>query len=132
MSPALNTISLPVFDFSTRSSEMVRRLLRTIRILNCACMDPLDQINEKKVQLAHEILQYLVDNPNAGDTFDGIVEWWLMVRSIKHQSALVKEALAMLVADGLVIAHEGSGPPTYYKLNLMEREKIISLLQKRS
>jgi len=44
----------------------------------------------------------------------------------------VKEALAMLVADGLVIAQHGSDSRTYYKLNLRRRKKIISLLQKRS
>ena len=94
-------------------------------------MDPLDQTNEKKVQLAYEILQYLVENPNAGDTFEGIVSWWLLVRTIKHQSGLVKDALAMLVADGLVIALEVSDSRTFYKLNLERREEIISLLQKR-
>ena len=89
-----------------------------------------DQTNEKKIQLAHEILQYLIDNPNAQDTVEGITTWWLLVRTIKHQTVLVKEALAMLVADGLVIAHEGSDSRTYYKLNLRRRRKIISLLKK--
>ena len=91
-----------------------------------------DEIDDNKVQLAHEILRYLIDNPNAQDTVEGITTWWLLVRTIKHQTVLVKEALAMLVADGLVIAQQGSDSRTYYKLNLRRRKKIISLLQKES
>lgn len=94
-------------------------------------MNRSDQTNDEKVQLAYEILQYLIDNPNAQDTVEGITTWWLLVRTIKHQTLLVKEALAMLVRDGLVIAHEGSDSRTYYKLNVRRRKKIISLLQKR-
>jgi hypothetical protein len=110
---------------------MVRHLLEpTDR--STVCMNRSDQINDKKLQLAHEILQYLIDNPNAQDTVEGITTWWILVRTIKHQTALVKEALSMLVADGLVIAHEGSDSRTYYKLNLRRRKKIISLLQKES
>lgn len=95
-------------------------------------MKGLDPVNDRKVELAHEILQYLIDNPNAQDTVEGITTWWLLVRTIKYQTALVKEALAMLVADGLVIAQEGSDSRTYYKLNLRRRKKIVSLLQKKS
>jgi len=95
-------------------------------------MKRLDQINDRRVELAHEILQYLIDNPNAQDTVEGITTWWLLVRTIKHQTALVKEALAMLVRDGLVIAQEGGDSRTYYKLNLRRRKRIVSLLQKKS
>lgn len=107
-------------------------LARTCRPLNYVCMKRLDQINDRRVELAHEILQYLIDNPNAQDTVEGITTWWLLVRTIKHQTALVKEALAMLVRDGLVIAQEGSDSRTYYKLNLRRRKRIVSLLQKKS
>jgi len=110
---------------------MVRRLLEPAEF-RLACMNRSDQTNEKKTQLAYEILRYLIDNPNAQDTVEGITTWWLLVRSIKHQTSLVKEALAMLVADGLVIAQEGSDSRTYYKLNLRRRKKIISLLRKKS
>jgi hypothetical protein len=107
-------------------------IARTYRPFHYVCMNHSDETNDKKVRLAHEILQYLIDNPNAQDTVEGITTWWLLVRTIKHQTVLVKEALAMLVADGLVIAHEGSDSRTYYKLNLRRRKKIISLLEKKS
>ena len=89
-------------------------------------------MNEKKKQLSEEILQYLIEHPNAQDTLQGIVTWWLLERAIKHQTALVKEVLDKLVADGLIIAQHGSDSQTHYKINRRRRKKIISLLQQKS
>jgi len=89
-------------------------------------------MNEKKEQLAEEILQYLIDHPNAQDTLKGIVTWWLLERTIRHRTALVKEVLDKLVADGLVIAQQGSDSQTHYKIDRRRRRKIISLLKRRS
>ena len=101
--------------------------------INRACMNPPDQKkNEEKEELAEEILQYLIDHPNAQDTLKGVVSWWLLERTIKHQTALVKEVLDNLVADGLVIAQQGSDSQTFYKINRRRRRKIISLLRHRS
>ena len=91
-----------------------------------------EPMSENKEEVAYEILQYLIDNPNATDTLEGIVTWWLLERTIKYRIVLVKEALDMLVDDGLVIAHQGSDYRTHYKINLRRRKKINSLLQQRS
>jgi len=88
-------------------------------------------MNEKP-EIAFEILQYLVDNPKAQDTLEGIVTWWLLARTIKRQTQSVKKALAILVEDGLIIAKRGSDSRTYYKINSRQRERIISLLKQRS
>ena len=95
-------------------------------------MNHADQISEKKEQLAEEILQYLIDHPNAQDTLKGIVTWWLLERTIRHRTALVKEVLDKLVADGLVIAQQGTDSQTHYKFDRRRRRKIISLLKQRS
>ena len=101
--------------------------------INRACMNPPDQKkNKEKEELAEEILQYLIDHPNAQDTLKGVVNWWLLERTVKHPTALVKEVLEKLVADGLVIAQQGSDSQTLYKINRRRRRKIISLLQHRS
>ena len=89
------------------------------------------RMNDEKVQIAYEILRYLIDNPKAEDTLEGIVTWWLMERTIKQQTLSVKEALAMLVADRLLIAHTGGDSRTYYKINRRQRKRIISLLQEK-
>jgi hypothetical protein len=91
-----------------------------------------NQMNEKKEELAEEILRYLIDHPNAQDTLKGIVTWWLLERTIKNQTALVKEVLDKLVADGLVIAQQGSDSQILYKINRHRRRKIVSLIQHRS
>jgi Fe2+ or Zn2+ uptake regulation protein len=92
----------------------------------------MNQINEKKKQLRDEILQYLIDHPNAQDTVKGIVTWWFLERTIKPQTALVEDVLKSLVADGLIIAHKGSDSQIRYKINRRRGKEIISLLQKRS
>jgi len=95
-------------------------------------MNPPDQMNETKEQLADEILRYLIDHPNAQDTLKGVVTWWLLEPTIKRRTALVKEVLDKLADDGLVIAQQGMDSQTLYKLNRRRRRKIVSLLQHRS
>ena len=53
-------------------------------------------------QLSDEILRYLRAHPQAADTVDGIVEWWLPRQ--RHNDAVnrVQHALDELVARGLV------------------------------
>ena len=88
-------------------------------------------MNEKK-QLADEILQYLIDHPNAQDTLTGIVRWWLLERTIAHRTQLVKEVLDTLVAEKLVTADMGSDFQIRYKINRRRIKTIISRLDRRS
>ena len=87
-------------------------------------------MNDEKVQIAHEILEYLIDNPNAQDTLEGIVEWWLLERTVKQQTLVVEEALSMLVAERFLLARKGLDSRTHYKLNSRRRRKIMLLLQR--
>jgi predicted RNA-binding protein YlqC (UPF0109 family) len=89
-------------------------------------------MSDKKEQLTNEILQYLVDHPNAQDTLNGVVNWWLLGRTIKPRTALVEEVLHKLVDDRLVIAQHKSDSQTTYKLNLRKRKQIIASLQRKS
>src|SRR5262245_39788913 len=50
-----------------------------------------------KSEMAFEILAYLVHHPKAQDTFEGIVEWWLLERYIERQRAAVEAAMEELV-----------------------------------
>ena len=84
-----------------------------------------------KVQIVNEILAYLVDHPKAQDTFEGIVNWWLLERSIKFQEAQVKKALDELVAKGLAIELKGNDSKIRYQVNqsrLEEIEKLVKLM----
>jgi len=88
-------------------------------------------MNEEKVRTAYEILEYLNDNPNAQDTLEGIVEWWLVERTVKQQTLAVEEALSMLAAERLVLARKGLDGRTHYKLNSRRQRKIKLLLKRR-
>ena len=76
----------------------------------------LDQ-NKEKREACQYILAYLLDNPDAGDTFDGIVEWWLLHQRIRFETRTVSEAVAKLVADGLIVEQKGPDSRTIYRAN---------------
>lgn len=67
-------------------------------------------------EIAREILAYLSDHPQANDTLEGIIEWWLLERKIRNQSAAVKEALEGLIEKGLVEVSFGSDSRMKYKV----------------
>jgi len=54
------------------------------------------------VQLSNEILHYLWAYPQASDTVEGIVKWWLPQQRHKEALNRVQVALDKLVARGLV------------------------------
>jgi hypothetical protein len=85
-----------------------------------------------KSDISHEILAYLVDHPEAQDTVEGIVEWWLLERQIRFQTARVKEVLSELVTKGLIIEYKGIDSQTRYRINkskYAEIKKITKLMK---
>jgi hypothetical protein len=79
-------------------------------------------------QIAYHILAYLAENPDAQDTLKGISEWWLSEQPGRLNAAAVEEAVARLVARGLVIASPREGAQTYYKVNRERLEEIKASL----
>jgi|SRR6185436_2175961 DNA-binding MarR family transcriptional regulator len=88
-----------------------------------------DPIKEQR-DICHYILAYLSDNPDAGDTFEGIVEWWLLTQSIKFEMRTVSEAVASLVAEGLIVEQKGFDSRSVYRIKQTEenRQKISNRL----
>ena len=80
-------------------------------------------------EIAREILAYLLEHPDAQDTLEGIVEWWLLEQKIKYQTKLVREAIEELVAKELVLKYEGMNSHTHYRLNENKIKDIRRLLQ---
>ena len=91
-----------------------------------------DLLITDKSQVGNEVLAYLVDHPNAQDTLEGIVEWWLLERTIKFQEAQVNKALAELVAKGLVIEQKGNDSKIHYRVNQSRFEEIKKLVKRMS
>ena len=81
-------------------------------------------------QTACEILSYLAEYSRAQDTLDNIIEWWLLERSVKYQIAKVRDALAALVRDGLVLEHKKQNLPTRYGVNWDRVAEIRAILKK--
>ena len=90
-----------------------------------------DPLATNKAQISNEILAYLVGHPGAQDTLEGIVEWWLLERAIKFQTARVKEALSELVDKGLIIEKKGSNSHIHYRLNQSKYEEIQELFKRK-
>ena len=78
--------------------------------------------------MADEILAYLADHPDAQDTLDGIVQWWLLERKIKYQKKLVGEALTELVARGFIHEWQDVDSRIHYRVN----DQMTEAIQKRN
>ena len=90
---------------------------------------------EKKI-LASEILSYLVENPDAGDTLEGIARFWTAKQRIDVMLGDFQEAIEDLVAEGLLIerpsrAPSGGTPQRYFQLNPARKKEIEAPLRRR-
>ncbi len=79
-----------------------------------------DMCLNRKSQVAHEILAYLTEHPEAQDTLEGIIQWWLLEQRIKYHTTIVKEALAELVGRGLILERKNQNSPTIYRINRLK------------
>jgi len=86
---------------------------------------------DQELKIAQRILKYLVENPQAEDTLEGILEWWLLDRFTKSNAARVREALDELVTAGLVLARRGNESRTYYKINRRKLKEISAVPQRK-
>jgi hypothetical protein len=82
-------------------------------------------------EIAYDILAYLSEHPEAQDTLQGIVQWWLLEQEIKTRISQVERALAGLVAERLVVKRKGKDSQTHYRINRRKIEQINSLLKRK-
>lgn len=75
-----------------------------------------EEYKEKREACEH-ILGYLLENPDACDTLDGIMEWWLLNQKIRFETRIVFQAVAKLVADGVIVEQKGPDSRTIYRIN---------------
>jgi hypothetical protein len=83
----------------------------------------------RRSETARDILAYLAAHPDAQDTLEGIVEWWLLEQRIRKQMAQVRESMAHLVAENLVLERRGKDSRTHYRINPRQMKKIRELLK---
>ena len=61
----------------------------------------LEQLNDE-AEIERQIRAYLAAHPDAHDTIEGIVEWWLLEQQIQHSSLKVAKVLRALVEKNVV------------------------------
>ena len=81
--------------------------------------------------LEREILSYLIENPDAHDTLEGIAHWWLLDRAIRAQTSKVEAALERLLSQGLVVKVERVDSEIQYRINRQRLDEILALLKNR-
>jgi hypothetical protein len=79
--------------------------------------------------VALKILRYLAQHPNAADTADGVLEWWLLKQSIFDEERVVEKALAGLVEQKLIFKVEAADSRKYYHLNAERIEESRTLIR---
>ena len=77
------------------------------------------------------VLQYLIDHPDAKDTMQGIVRWWLPGGIAAWEEEAVRDALDELVARGWLTQRQTTPSQQLYGLNKAKLKEIRVLLQER-
>lgn len=78
--------------------------------------------------MAFEILAYLTQRPNAQDTFEGILEWWVLERWIERQRVAVHAAVEELVRSGFLEVVRGSDQRERFRLDPQRRTEAEALV----
>jgi Fe2+ or Zn2+ uptake regulation protein len=84
----------------------------------------------EKADIAYAILDYLAAHPEAQDTFEGILQWWLLEQKIKYQKTMVKKTLEELVKAGFIIERRIENSLNSYRINQDKKEEIERFLMK--
>lgn len=74
------------------------------------------------------ILRYLVENPKTRDTLQGIAEWWLLEHDVERDTGKVRQALARLVAKGLLRQKHGPDGRVHYLLEPQQLDAVRQLI----
>ncbi len=75
-------------------------------------------------RVAEQILAYFVEHPDAQDTLEGVVQWWLLQQRIRTAVGEVEAALAELVGKGFVVEHRGGDSRIRYAVNRRRLREI--------
>lgn len=66
---------------------------------------------------APEILDYLARHPDAQDTIDGILHWWVLDSCIRKWSPTIAETVAQLVERGFLQEKPSTDGHVFYRVS---------------
>ncbi len=70
-----------------------------------------------------------MENPDAQDTFEGIVDWWVLQQDIKRNVTLIRKTVDGLIHQGFLLERQGNGRTKYYQVNRERLPEISALIQ---
>ncbi|WNL45674.1 hypothetical protein RKE25_20035 [Dyella sp. BiH032] len=71
---------------------------------------------DRRIEVQTSVLAYLHRHPEAADTLDGIVNWWLPRQRLDTARQRIEAALEALVAEGRLCRHALPGGTVLYAL----------------
>jgi hypothetical protein len=74
-----------------------------------------EQTDWREVECA--VLAYLAQHPDAADTLDGIVSWWLPKQRYETERQRIEKALNLMVERGQLCCDRLPGGTALYALN---------------
>ena len=89
-------------------------------------------IHYTQEEISNAILQYLLRHPQAQDTLEGIVHWWLLEERIHQRTLEISEVVKILVKKHLLIEKKLSNADVLYSLNTKKKDVIKSIIEKQS
>jgi len=85
-------------------------------LIRSASLNRCSPINTKLPKLARHILRYLREHPEAQDTVEGIMVWWVSERAIKQWLPQVRKSLTGLVTLGYLEKAAAADGRVFYRL----------------
>jgi Fe2+ or Zn2+ uptake regulation protein len=64
--------------------------------------------------VSQPIIKYLQSQPQAGDTLEGIVSWWLLRQQVEDSLASIQQVLDRLALEGIVKQRRGPDGRRFY------------------
>ena len=96
---------------SSRGNNKARRLLKATTDPKCVLADP------RLPSPAPEILDYLARKPNAQDTIEGILHWWVLDAYIQKWAPKIAETVAQLVEQGFLEQKRSADGNVFYRVS---------------
>ncbi len=86
----------------------------------------------RRSMIARDVLTYLSEHPDARDTIDGIIRWWIPEQKIKTHITTLKNVINELVAKNLILESHGHDSRIHYRINRQKIKEIESFVQNKT
>ncbi len=88
-----------------------------------------DGTGKEESRIDGYILAYLAEHPNAEDTLEGIMSWWLLEQRIKYETARVRRTLCDLISKGIIVECRTQNLQVRYRVNKSKKTEIRKILK---